>query len=104
MAEQEETHRIGMVIYFEHTDVNKAQPWPIAVDPDGLVQSGLGNDDGSRLLGFGPKNVQAVDVRWQVAALAPDSVIGLVPTFAAPDGTGLFLWNIPIARIEIREL
>jgi hypothetical protein len=98
----ETSKRIGMIIHLHPLEGNLVTPWPIAVDPEGDVQSGLGDDDGARIIGFGPAGEQRIEVTWQVACLAPDSVVGMSASFS--DGEHFFVWKPTVARIEIKEL
>lgn len=94
--------RIGMVIHFEPSPESGASPASVAVDPNGDVQSGLGPDDGARIIGFGPAGKQEIEVTWQVACLAPDSVVGMTASFS--DGEHFFVWLPVVQSIEIKEL
>lgn len=92
-----------IIIEFEHTDVMSPRPWPVGINEQAVVTSGLGPDDGATLIGFGPKGAQEITV-WLVAASEkPEIVKGLVPTFASRDGSGLFEWSIPIAEIRFLD-
>jgi hypothetical protein len=89
------------IITFESPDVMASKPWPIGIDVNDNVTSGLGKDDGARLIGFGELGKQYVSVLIEDARDNPESVKGLVPTFAK-DG-GLFEWSIPVAEFTLTE-
>lgn len=93
------TQHNGAVIHFEHKDIHDPAPWPVAVDGENTVQSGLGRDDGARLIGFGPLGAQRVTVFAEDAIQDPARVVGLAPTFA--DGN-MFSWNMPVSELVIR--
>lgn len=88
----------SVIRYDSHPDGK--MPYPIHVDVDGIVRSGLGGDDGARLLGFGPRDAQKVTVPWEDALEAPESVVGLVATFGFGN---VFAWDIPVAKFELVE-
>ena len=86
-----------VIIQFETADDGR-RPWPVGVDPDGTVTSGLGPDDGAKLIGFGPLGENRVTVWPGDAVEDPASVVGLVATF----GKGNFFeWAIPIAELRV---
>lgn len=94
---------IALILHFENDDVrNKPQPWPVAIDPANVVQSGLGLDDGARFIGLGPAGEQRISVNPGVVRLAPDVAIGMTASFSNHDG--IFLWKPVIARVEIKEI
>lgn len=96
MSKMEPGKRI--VIQFDST-VDGRRPWPVGVDADGTVRSGLGPDDGAKLIGFGPLGANRVDV-WPADAVEdPSSVVGLVPTFS--DGN-FFEWAMPIVELSVQ--
>jgi hypothetical protein len=88
-----------IIIEFEHEDVMTPRPWPVGINAEGIVTSGLGPDDGATLIGFGPKGKQEITV-WLIAASTnPEIVKGLVPTFS--NEGGLFEWSLPIAELKV---
>jgi hypothetical protein len=73
------------------------RPWPIAVNEDMTVASGLGSDDGARLIGFQVEGIQSIEVfatEWRVdLSLA----VGLEPVFASG---GLFVMRGKVVSAE----
>lgn len=92
---------MSLIIEFQHHDVLEPRPWPVAVDSQGIVTSGLGPDDGATLIGFGPKGEQRITVWLVAASQKPEIVKGLVPSFSDINGKGLFEWSIPIAELTV---
>ena len=90
-----------LIIDFQHTDVMQPRPWAIGVDADNDVTSGLGPDDGARLIGFGTQGEQSVSVWPEDARKDPASVVGLVPTFS--DGDNMFEWQHVVGELTIIE-
>lgn len=89
-----------MIIQFQHEDVMEPKPWPVVVDENWEVTSGLGYDDGSFLLGFGPAGEQEITVYPRDVVKNPKLAEGLTATFSGKDGK-FFLWNIPVASVGI---
>lgn len=87
-----------ITITLDQTDVMKPRPWPIRLDADYKVTSGLGQDDGALLVGFGPAGQQTITVYAEQAVADPASVVGLTATFS--DGN-LFLWGIPVKTFVV---
>lgn len=88
-----------MIISFK-TGPDGKRPYPVAVDEQNNVTSGLGEDDGARLAGFSPHGkcefaLSVADVR-----AIPSIAVGLSPTFS--DGENLFLWNLEIDGVVVR--
>lgn len=90
-----------MIITFEHKDVMRPRPWPVAIGADNEVLSGLGPDDGATLVGFGPAGEQTITIFPETVREAPEAAIGLTPTFSKDEG--LFLWNQVVAEVGIGE-
>ncbi|WP_025157233.1 hypothetical protein [Leifsonia aquatica] len=90
---------VKAVIHLEHNDPHDRAPWPIGIDENKRVTSGLGPDDGASLIGFGPAGSYDVTVFAEAALANPESVVGLVATFG---NGGMFSWNVPVARLEVR--
>lgn len=94
-----------LIIEFSHPDIMKPKPWPVAIDLEtGKAISGLGNDDGATLIGFGMQGEQSVDV-WFTPGEDTDGITelikGMVPTFS---GSGAFFeWGNPIRSARIQE-
>jgi hypothetical protein len=89
---------MSTILYFKHEDVMTPKPWPVAIDGNGFVLSGLGSDDGSKLVGFGPKGAFTVTVIRK--DMTPENVVGLVPTFS--DGNGFFEWALEVQEVVVR--
>jgi len=89
------------VLDFKHEDVNEPRPWPVGIK-DGIVTSGLGDDDGSTLIGFAIQGEQrAVFLADQIEAIDWDQD-ELVPVFS--NAGGFFNWDIPIRGIRKIEV
>jgi hypothetical protein len=86
---------MSTIIKFQTEDVMQPQPWPIGVDDDGKVTSGLGPDDGAHLVGFGPRDEWTITVLR--SQMTPENVVGLSPTFS--DGHGLFQWRNLVSAV-----
>jgi len=91
-----------LIIEFQHEDVMQPRPWPVGVSADDIVTSGLGHDDGARLLGFGPLGEQNVTVSPEAARTDPQSVIGLAPTFSNVGGN-MFEWRYLVRELTVIE-
>lgn len=93
-----------MIIEFSNPDIMQPKPWPVGIDMEtGKALSGLGNDDGAMLIGFGIKGAQSVDV-WFTPGEEFDGlelIEGLVPTFS--NGGGFFEWGTPIKAASIQQ-
>jgi len=74
-------------------------PWPVGVDDDNNVVSGLGRDDGAWLVGFGPLGEQHVTVLTDQALEDPARVVGLVPTFSKEGG--FFEWQCVVSEMLV---
>ena len=88
-----------LVIDFKRDDdIMVPAPWPIGLDDNNVVTSGLGHDDGAVLIGFAIEGEQTVvffadqiaDIDWE-----QDS---LVPVFSKDNK--FFNWNIPVRGIR----
>lgn len=92
-----------LIIEFSHPDIMKPKPWPVAIDLEtGRAISGLGNDDGALLIGFGVQGAQSVDVWFESGQeISTDLIKGLVPTFSG--GGGFFEWGNPIRDARVQE-
>lgn len=92
-----------LIIEFSHPDIMKPKPWPVAIDLEtGRAISGLGNDDGALLIGFGVKGAQSVDVWFESGQeISTDLIKGLVPTFS--NNGGFFEWGNPIRDARVQE-
>jgi hypothetical protein len=90
-----------MIITFVHDDIHQPRPWPVAVDEHNDVTSGLGPDDGARLIGFGPQSSETAVVYPDDVRGDPTLALGLVPSFS--DGRGLFAWNLLVAEVSVRR-
>jgi hypothetical protein len=92
------TTRTNHVIEFVTPETaNEPAPWPVLVDDEGTVRSGLGEWDNAALVGFGPAGQQTVTVFREQD---PASVVGMTPTFS--DGN-LFVWDIPVREFRAVE-
>jgi hypothetical protein len=58
------------------------RPWPISVDENMTVVGGLGEDDGSRLIGFQQPGVQSVVLMASAWVQDLDAAVGLEPVFS----------------------
>ena len=100
-----------MIISFVNEDIHRPQPWPVGLDENPVpgfesvthwvVSSGLGNDDGAVLVGFGPIHEQHISVLPEVAIDQPHLIEGLAATFSK-DG-GFFEWAIPVKELSVRD-
>lgn len=86
-----------LIIEFD-IDKHNQRPWPILVDGEDTVISGLGPDDGSRLLGFGPFGAQRVDIFPEIVRQEPAAAKGLVATFS--NGTP-FEWQVTVREVRV---
>lgn len=93
-----------IVIDFQHTDINEPMPWPLGINDELVVTSGLGPDDGAILIGFGPRghSRETGITRHPVDALnEPGALVGMTASFSK-DGN-LFEWDLPIRGIRVIE-
>lgn len=92
-----------LIIEFSHPDIMKPKPWPVAIDLEtGRALSGLGNDDGALLIGFGVQGAQSVDVWFESGQeISTELIKGLVPTFSG--NGGFFEWGNPIRDARVQE-
>lgn len=88
-----------LIITFESLGVHQPQPWPIGIDENNIVTSGLGRDDGATLIGFGVQRNYHVDVYASEIREHPEKAVGLVPTFAT--ASGMFEWSIRIKEVSV---
>lgn len=91
-----------MILEFEHHDVMEPKPWPVAINEENDVTSGLGTDDGARLIGFGMLGEQHVEVWPEHAWADPQLVVGLAASFATP--SGMFEWALKVQSIKVVEV
>jgi hypothetical protein len=75
-----------------------SSPWPIYFAKDGLIEAG--RPDAFRLLGFQKGTVQHVEV-WIEDVTSADQIVGLVPVFAAKDGSGIFAVQPAVDYAEV---
>lgn len=91
-----------LVITFKNPDIMKPQPWPIYVDEENFVTSGLGEDDGATFIGFAPKG----ETRFRATVREFDTLNfdeeDVVPVFVKDEQ--MFNWNIPIKKISAVEI
>ena len=85
-----------------HNDVSKPTPWPVLIDEDGTVISGLGQDDGSHLLGFQKGEQQSVVLWFKDFQVLPATAVGLVPVFTKR-GEGMFAQHPEVDAVEERS-
>lgn len=94
-----------LIIEFTNPDIMQSKPWPVAIDmKTGRALSGLGNDDGAMLIGFGMQGAQSVDVWFEPGKGndgLTDLIEGLVPTFS--NKGGFFEWGTPIRSARVQE-
>lgn len=91
----------GMIIDFQHDDINQPRPWPVGVKADNITTSGLGHDDGATLIGFARQGEEALAWNVDEARDIDFTVENVVPIFA--NHTGMFNWDIPIRAIRFIE-
>jgi hypothetical protein len=91
---------MSMLIHFR-ADKDFRTPWPVQVDDQGVVTTGLGRDDGANLIGFGPLGEQRITVYPIAVWDRPEAAVGLVPTFASKDGEGPFEWQCIVSEVLI---
>jgi hypothetical protein len=90
------------IIKFESEGLSQSHPWPVGLDENNVVTSGLGPDDGAILIGFGERGQYSIDVVAEDACKNPDSVVGLVPTFVK--GGSMFEWTCIVAELTVSEV
>lgn len=83
-------------------DIMVPAPWPIGIDADNKVTSGLGNDDGAILIGFAKAGEQGLTHYTEDIDAIDWDAEELVPVFSK-DG-GFFNWNIPVRGIRKIEV
>lgn len=71
------------------------RPWPISVDANMDVMSGLGEDDGARLIGFQTPGVQSVVLMASEWITDTSKAIGLEPVFS---NGNLFVMQGPVVE------
>jgi hypothetical protein len=87
------------IIHFQPpTDRSQRYPWPVAIDGNHVVQSGLAEDDGARLVGFARPGQHSLAVSAGDGLEYPDRVVGMVPIFL--NAGGVFNWDLRIQSIE----
>ncbi len=87
-----------LIIEFKHKDVHEPRPWPVGINDDNIVTSGLGPDDGAVWIGFARKGEQAyfaatidfLDIDFEKQ--------DIVPVFT--NNGSMFNWDIPIREIR----
>lgn len=90
-----------LIIAFQNLDVMQPHPWPVGINDEDIVTSGLGDDDGAKILGFGTLGEQSVSVWIEEARRDPASVVGLAPTFS--NRGGFFEWQHVVAELSVIE-
>lgn len=88
----------SLIINFESLP-DLSTPWPVAVK-DGVVTSGLGKDDGARLVGFGEQGEYHIAVYPEQVIDDPALAVGLVPTFA---NGNLFEWSVKVSSVQVTD-
>jgi hypothetical protein len=88
-----------LIINFKHDDVAQARPWPIGINDDNIVTSGLGEDDGAKWIGFAPKGKTEFLASTRALGTLDFEAQDIVPVFVTKDG-GMFNWDIAIASID----
>jgi hypothetical protein len=89
-----------LIIAFESVAIHRSQPWPVGVDDNDIVTSGLGKDDGAKLVGFGELGDNRITVFPDAVRRDPELAVGLVPTFS--DGS-FFEWALRIKEVTVRQ-
>lgn len=79
-------------------DIMVPAPWPIGIDANGVVTSGLGNDDGAVLIGFAQSNVQGLEHTADEIDSIDWEAQDLVPVFSK--NGGFFNWQVPVRGIR----
>ena len=87
-----------LIIEFKHSDVMEPRPWPIGINDDNIVTSGLGNDDGAVWIGFARKGEQAYFASPRDIGTLDFETQDIVPVFT--NNGQMFNWDIPIAEIK----
>lgn len=87
-----------LIIEFQHTDVHEPAPWPIGINDDNVVTSGLGHDDGAVFLGFARKGQQEYFASPTDIGILDFQAQDIVPVFTN-NGT-MFNWDIAIRAIR----
>jgi hypothetical protein len=87
-----------LIIEFKHEDVMEPRPWPVGINDDNEVTSGLGNDDGAVWIGFARKGEQAYFASTTDIGTLDFESQDIVPVFTN-NGT-MFNWDIPIREIK----
>lgn len=87
-----------LIIDFKHDDVMQPKPWPVAINDDNKVTSGLGNDDGATWNGFARKGEMGFFAAPTDFATIDFEAEDIVPVFTKDDV--MFNWDIPIRAIR----
>lgn len=92
---------MSLVIHFVRPEDPAARhPWPVAVDGNNRVQSGLGSDDGATLMGFEKPGSHSLEVMVADAIEKPELVLGLHPIFGGSGG--MFSWALEVQQLEVK--
>jgi hypothetical protein len=87
-----------LIIDFKHADVTRPRPWPVVIDDDNQVISGLGPDDGATFVGFARKGEQRYYASVRDIGTIDFQSQDIVPVFVHHDV--MFNWDIPIREIR----
>jgi hypothetical protein len=87
-----------LIIDFKHSDVNEPRPWPIGINDDNIVTSGLGKDDGAVFIGFARKGEQKYFGSVRDILSIDFENEDIVPVFQT--STQMFNWDIPIRGVR----
>lgn len=89
----------SLIIDFKRDeDIMVPAPWPVGIDATNKVTSGLGNDDGSFLIGFAQPGVEGLAYMPEDIGDIDFEAEELVPVFS--NGKGFFNWNLIIRGIR----
>ena len=82
-------------------DIMVPAPWPVGIDADNKVTSGLGNDDGAVFIGFAQPGVEGLAYMPEDIGDIDFEAEELVPVFS--NGGGFFNWNLIIRGVRVIE-
>lgn len=91
----------AIVIEFKHEDVHQPRSWPIGINDDNIVTSGLGAHDGAVFIGFAHPGVEGLAYTTEDIGDIDFEAEELVPVFS--NGHGFFNWDVIIRGVRVIE-
>lgn len=100
---------VKLILSFNKTDpedVMEPAPWPIGIDQNNRVTSGLPGEEGATLIGFAEPDEWELYAMANAAVDSPALVKGLCPVFVEAEGDDdeppkMFKFSLTIAEVGV---